>query len=643
MLVPLLFAGHALIIFTLLRMMLLFANWADVPHTIIAFARTFFTGLRMDVAVILVLSIPFIFYAAIVSDGFFRKNWHLKLLETWYVAALYVFIFLNVSDYFFFDEFNSRFNYIAIDYLIATPREVVENVWQSYPVPLVMAAVAALTALLYWMSRKTFLKWATTTTSASQRLAMPLAALLLTALALKSVNIKMLSKDPNRIMAEISADGFYTLGYAMLTNQMSYDEYYQTMNITEAFENVKAHIHGPDDKFLDDAANPIRRIVPGKKGLGNANVVIILEESLGAKFSAKLRHNPLNLTPRLDQLMDKSFIFSRFYSTGTRTVRALEAVLASFPPIPGASIVKRADSHNISTIARTLKAVGYNTVFIYGGRGLFDNMRGFMLDNGYDRFIEQSDYPSPTFTSAWGVCDEDIFAKSLQTFDQMQATGKPFFATILTVSNHKPYTYPKGRIDFDPDQHSRDHAVKYADWALGDFFEKAPTHPFYKNTIFVILGDHGARVYGADFIPIESYEIPMLIHGPALLPAPHMIDTLACSMDITPTILGLLGLEYPSTFYGRDLLRLRPDQNYVLLQHDRDVGFFDGEKLSVLSTQKSAGVYNYDSATKRFTKDKSSSTANQTLVQNAISFYQSAYKLYSDGQYTAAAAAAPQH
>ncbi len=508
---------------------------------------------------------------------------------------------------------------------------------------MIMIAVALLTALLHWLFRRTFHRWAESPAPLSQRLAVPVLVLLAAAVALKSVNIKMLSKDPNRIMAEISADGFYTLGYAMITNHMSYDEYYQTMDPTEAFENVKAHIHAPDDKFLGDAANPIRRLVPAKKGLGNVNIVIILEESLGAKFSGKLRHNPLNLTPRLDQLMDKSLTFSRFYSTGTRTVRALEAVLASFPPIPGASIVKRADSHNIATIARTLKAVGYNTVFIYGGRGLFDNMRGFMLDNGYDRFIEQSDYPSPTFTSAWGVCDEDIFNKSLQTFDEMQTAGKPFFATILSVSNHKPFTYPKGRIDLDPDQHSRDHAVKYADWALGDFFEKAPSHAFYKNTIFFILGDHGARVYGADFIPIESYEIPMLIHGPALLPAPHMIDTLACSMDITPTLLGLLGLEYPSTFYGRDLMRLRPDQNYVLLQHDRDVGFFDGEKLSVLSTQKSEGVYNYDPSTKHFTKDKNASDANQTLIKNAISFYQSAYKLYSDGQYTAVPPAAQQH
>jgi phosphoglycerol transferase MdoB-like AlkP superfamily enzyme len=418
---------------------------------------------------------------------------------------------------------------------------------------------------------------------------------------------------------------------------MSYDDYYQTMDERQAFDNVKALIHGPADRFLNDAANPLRRIVPGKPGFANVNVVIVLEESLGARFSKKLRNNELDLTPRLDALMDKSLTFRRFYSTGTRTVRALEAINASFPPIPGASIVKRDQSDHIATIARTLKTAGYRTVFIYGGRGLFDNMRGFMLKNGYDRFIEQSDYPSPTFTSAWGVCDEDIFNKSLQTFDEMQAAGKPFFATILTVSNHKPYTYPKGRIDLDPAQHSRDHAVKYADWALGDFFEKAATHPFYKNTIFLLLGDHGARVYGADFIPIESYEIPLLIHAPALLPAPHMIDTLACSMDLAPTILGMLGIEYPSTFYGRDLFRLRTEQNYVLLQHDRDVGFFDGTKLAVLSTQKSAGVYDYDPANKRFSKDKNNSDANQSLIRNAISFYETAYHLYSNEQYTVSA------
>jgi phosphoglycerol transferase MdoB-like AlkP superfamily enzyme len=272
-------------------------------------------------------------------------------------------------------------------------------------------------------------------------------------------------------------------------------------------------------------------------------------------------------------------------------------------------------------------------MFVYGGRGLFDNMRHFALANGFERFVEQKDFKTITHKTIWGVCDEDIFRKSIEEFDRLQTSGRPFFATILTVSNHKPYTFPKGRIDLNPDQHSRDHAVKYADWALGRFFEDARSHPFFKKTVFVVLGDHGARVYGADFIPIESYEIPVLIYSPALVSKSKRVDTLGCSMDVAPTIMGLLGLPYRSVFFGRDLLNLPKEKGYALLQHDRDIGFFDGKRLGLLSTRRFDAVYDFDSKAVQFQKISDPTPAEQDLVTTAVSFYQTAFHLYEAGNY----------
>jgi phosphoglycerol transferase MdoB-like AlkP superfamily enzyme len=211
--------------------------------------------------------------------------------------------------------------------------------------------------------------------------------------------------------------------------------------------------------------------------------------------------------------------------------------------------------------------------------------------------------------------------------------GRPFLATILSVSNHKPFAYPAGRIDLDPAARSRDHAVKYADWALGQFFEKAKSHPFFKDTIFVVLGDHGARVYGAAFIPIESYEVPLLIYSPFLIPKPKIISTLGCSMDVAPTILGLLGMPYTSTFYGRDLLRVPSAEGYALLQHDRNVGLFKNNRLALLGTKKSSDLYSYDATQASFTPVKKLDSFGESQIRDAISFYQTAYDLYSQGHY----------
>src|SRR5205085_3479031 len=163
----------------------------------------------------------------------------------------------------------------------------------------------------------------------------------------------------------------------------------------------------------------------------------------------------------------EGLLFTNLYASGNRTVRGFEGVLSSFPPLPGDSIVKRDLSDNVETVARVLKRDGYGTVFLYGGRGLFDGMRSYAVRNGYDRFIEEKHFARPTFKTIWGVCDEDLFTRAVEEFRELAKGPQPFFATVLSVSNHKPYTYPKGKIPEDPSEQRRENAVKYSDYALG--------------------------------------------------------------------------------------------------------------------------------------------------------------------------------
>src|ERR1043166_935131 len=279
-----------------------------------------------------------------------------------------------------------------------------------------------------------------------------------------------------------------------------------TIPMDEAYQRTRRLLTERTTQFAEEAQS-VRRQVAGDAARPKLNVVIFLEESLGSEFWGCLGRAQ-TLTPEMDKLAkEEGLLFTDIYACGNRTVRGMEGVLSSFPPLPGDSIVKRDLSDNVETIARVLKRDGYATAFLYGGRGIFDGMRSYALRNGYDRFIERKHFDHPTFTTVWGVCDEDLFTHSAEEFRSLAQAGQPFFATILSVSNHKPYTYPKGKIPEDPDQRRRENAVKYSDYALGEFFRLARNERFWTNTIFAVVADHGARVYGQQSIPIHSYEI----------------------------------------------------------------------------------------------------------------------------------------
>ena len=270
---------------------------------------------------------------------------------------------------------------------------------------------------------------------------------------------------------------------------------------------------------------------------------------------------------------------------------------------------------------------------MYGGRGVFDGMRSFAVRNGYDRFVEQKDFVKPEFATIWGVSDGDLVKKAVEELHQQAQTGEPFLATILSVSNHKPYTYPKGCIPEDPDARRREHAVKYCDYTLGQFFKAARQESFYTNTVFVVVADHGARVFGSQSVPIRSYEIPLIILGPAAVRQPARLPQLGCSLDVSPTVLGLIGRPYDSLFFGRDLLKSATAPGRALLNHNRDVGLYVNRRLVVLGLQKHEEFYTGDPKAGQMQLLRSPGTAERELEKDAISLYQVADELYIHQRY----------
>ena len=232
------------------------------------------------------------------------------------------------------------------------------------------------------------------------------------------------------------------------------------------------------------------------------NVVIILEERLGAEFVGKLGGLPL--TPNLDKLSKEGLWFDNLYATGTRSVRGIEAVTTGFLPTPARSVVKLGKSQRgFFSLASFLSERGYHNQFIYGGESTFDNMKGFFLGNGFQQIVDQKDIKEPAFTGSWGASDGDLFDKAHKLFSHQ--TDKPFFSLIFSSSNHSPFEFPDNAVElYEQPKNTVNNAVKYADHALGRFFEKARQSNYWNNTIFLVVADHNSRVYGNSCSIVKS-------------------------------------------------------------------------------------------------------------------------------------------
>jgi phosphoglycerol transferase MdoB-like AlkP superfamily enzyme len=614
----------------LVRLVLFFAfRPRGLPLSDMALA--FLAGFHRDIFAALVETIPLLCWLLIVSNRRFGAFWHRALFLGACFVCAFVQIFLLFVEYFFFDEFRSRFNTVAVDYLIF-PREVFVNIWESYHVGVFLAICGVLSLGWVFLVSRLFRPMWTQPVPRKIRLLHLAGAVALTAVLTPTLNLKGAHVSSDRTLNEIANNGAISFAAAAWTHNLDYAAFYKTMPKADAYQRTRRLLAAPDAQYTDEGQS-IRRRIAGDTARPRLNVVIFLEESLGSEFWGCLgRKN--TLTPEMDKLAeDEGILFTNLYATGNRTVRGFEGVLSSFPPLPGDSIVRRDRSDNVETIARVLKRDSYGSVFLYGGRGFFDDMRSFAVRNGYDKFVEQKHFEHPTFSTIWGVCDEDLFMRANEEFRDLAKTGQPFIGTVLSVSNHKPFTYPKGRIPEDPDERRRENAVKYSDYALGLFFKAAKKESYWTNTIFVVVADHGARVYGKQSIPIHSYEIPMVILGPAVVKAPRRIGELGCSLDVPTTILGLLGRPYDSMFFGRDLLTSPPEDGRAFLNHNRDIGMLAHDRMVVLGLMQTVEFYRGNPKEVEMSLLDQPTAADLELEKDAMAIYEVADDLYMHRRY----------
>ncbi len=438
-----------------------------------------------------------------------------------------------------------------------------------------------------------------------------------------------LSWSSNRVENEILQNGYSSFFRAAATNQIDYHAYYAS---SDPGANLKLLAHALEPgggRFTRLDEGRLDRQFPARAdGLGRLNVVVVASESFGAKFS-KLYGSDRDLTPNFDAYAQRGLWFSNTYASGTRTVRGLEALTASFPPIPTVSILRRPGNDGIATWGRVMRDLGYRTSFLYGGYGYFDNMNAFYAGNGFE-VIDRSGIEHVRFENIWGVSDEDLFDRAIRHFSEQHARHEPFFSIVMTTSNHKPYTFRPGleQLGIPAQGGGRPAGVRYADYALGYFLREAEKQPWFDDTVFVVVADHGARVYGKAEIPLKTYEIPLMIFAPKHI-SPRRVDTLMSQIDVAPTVLGLLGLPYEAPFFGQDVLHTPDASRIALFSHDHDVAIYRDGRIAVLGLDGTVRDYLYDREHGTFEKAR----ADPDLDALGIAYFQTATELFQSHHY----------
>lgn len=623
-----------LLLLSLTRLGLVIWKWERVQATG-ALAQILLQGVRVDVIQLGLLAIvPLLLAPVLATRGFFNV-WR-RFTFCWVLLSLVLLVFLEAATPGFILEYDVRPNRIFVEYL-KYPHEVFGMLWQGFKTELIFGLVMTLVAFVLvakllkpW--RKAEPRWS--------NLALWIVWPLLFALTALSIRSSLGHRPANPALFAITQDSMVN----SLVLNSTYSVMYAAYSLQHEAKSSQIYGKLPREKVLaltgakDSDIPTLTTLQPFTQTDKPYNLVILLQESLGAGFVASLGGKPV--TPNLEKLKAEGIWFTQMYATGTRSVRGIEAVVTGFQPTPADSTVKLDLSQkNFFTLASLLSKQGYLTEFIYGGESHFDNMRGFFMGNGFQQITDQPDFKNPVFVASWGASDEDLLNKTHEQLLAHHASGKPFFTLAFSSSNHAPFEFPDGRITlYEQPKATDNNAVKYADYAIGEFIKKAKASPYWKDTVFLIVADHDIRVRGDTLVPIEHFHIPALILGGPI--QPQTIDAIASQIDLPVTMLSLMGVQAQHPMTGHDLSHL--DAAYrgrAMMQYNYNFGWMEQTGASasenevvVLREGKAPAFGHFDIASKQLHNAAAPADA-QALAERALANSLLPALLYQEQRY----------
>ncbi|WP_028357361.1 LTA synthase family protein [Brackiella oedipodis] len=596
-------------------------------------AAVFVGGLRID----LNMMASFAVIPAALMPWFENSSTAIEVAGFWYSAWFLVSVFMELATPQFMMEYDLRPNRLFVEYL-QHPKEVSTMLWRGYKWAIAFSLLGM--ALVLWLDSCLFFGFK----------AQPLhpwwlriiESLLWIALAVACIRGTMKKRPINPSTVAFSSDGLvnslalnsiYSLFYAIyaMKYEVSAEKFYGQMDRDEVEQRLRQTAGLESAPTLPEFAQKTslyhlqRSAKPKQKPL---NIVVIVEESLGAQYIGNLQGGAAerSLTPNVDKLYEQFWGFTNAYATGTRSVRGLEALSAGFPPTVSQSVFKLPKAQQgFFTIAKALgQQQHYHSRFVYGGEAHFDNMKSFFLGNGFQEVIDETNFQSTDFKGTWGYSDEDMFKELDRVLLQDHEQQRLAFTLAFSVSNHSPWEYPQGKITPIGQPASVTNTVQYADYAIGQFFEKAKQQPYWDNTVFLLVADHDSRVFGEELIPLKHFHIPAVIFGKEI--APRRDDRLISQIDLPVTLLSLAGVDLKHPMIGQDLCQSSP--NRAIMQYDNRYGYLQNDQLMVLAPFSEPKQYQVRSQTEMIP-----TTLDYQFSKNALAHALWPFYVYKDNSY----------
>ncbi len=604
-----------LLLFSVGRTLLLVRNSsfiADIPVS--ALLASYVVGFRFDLIVTGYTMMPLLagmFFPAGLSH---RRWWNL-----WLGFALVLFSFLVVMELDFYHEFHTRLNSLVFQYLKEDPETVLSMLWRGFPVIrylLLCGAIAgSAIAVLRLVDRKT--RKPGNHCRYKSRLLIVIVLILLDLVAMRgTLRFGMPLRwgdafhSSHLFANHLALNGVFTLVEAAehYTGKRRKNPWLHTMNPEEALDLVRSKWVLSQETLLAPEQFPLLRRfdpLPSAPPSPYKNVVLILMESLSAQRIGVLG-NTLQVTPYFDKLSEKGLLFDHIFSNGTHTHQGMFATLGCFPNLPNYEYLMNQPegSYRFSGLPKVLSGRNYDNVFVYNGDFAWDNQKGFFRGQGVTRFIGRNDFVNPRLSDpTWGVSDEDMFDRAFDEIVKLEGSGRPYYAILQTLSNHIPYSFPNPmpveKVMVNGVEEERLTAMRYSDYALGQFFEKIKSHGGFNDTLFVITGDHGfgggTLVTDMDLI---RFHVPLLFIGKDIQSLfGKTNETVGSQVDVVPTVIGMMGESYIHHCWGRNLLALpESDPGRAVIKPsgtEQIVAFIEGDIILVKAPETRPKLFRF--------------------------------------------------
>lgn len=534
-------------------------------------------GIRMDTIA---------FCALFLITIWFYLFGFLSLMRLILLAAFTIYLIIEFATIGFLDQFSSRPNYLFIEHL-GNYKEIFTMVYELYMVQITLAVIILLGVLYY--TNKMF-KHTMIHNSLLQKLSVfPLVIVILflgmrSSIDASTPNQGFYTFSKSNIHNEIANNSIFSILYAtyLLKKEVFYE--YGDISLAQVFTKMKQQYS------IEDLSHGLNR-VQNSNFTNKKHVVLVILESFGAQHIGHLGGTPT--TPNLDELTKHAFYCTNMQAVGTRTSWGVSSILTGLYPLSSREYIKAPRSQkNFYTIAKTFKEHSYKNIFLYSGDADFDNMKGFMLSNGYDYILDKHDFETSLQKYTWGYCDEDLYNKAISILEKSK--NEKVFLTLLTLSSHEPFDYPLNKTSLydQAPVNSFANSIKYADYAIGRFIQMLKEKDLLKDTVIGFIADHANNAHSNFDIPVEKYKIASMILSQEFFCHPIKYEKIASQIDFGPTLLQIAGIDATIPTMGQSMLKTQNNHALVVANY-KNYGLLLDDHFVVFKPNKQINSYNY--------------------------------------------------